>query len=539
VVLAAVAWLVGGRASRPEVSGQRLVSTFAGSHRSATFSPDGSMIAFLNGANGAQQIWVKNIAQGDPIQITTGSIPAVQPHWSPKNDQIVFSRAGQGIWSVPPLGGTPRQLIRPGRDPNFSGDGEHLVFERGHQLWVARADGSEARRVEGVPEWYYGVDALPALSSHGEWIAFFRPQIGPNGDLWVIPAAGGKARQLTFDTRVAFGPVWTPDDRWIIYSSLRGGSLTLWRVPAAGGKPEPLTTGAGEDTDAAVSADGRRLIYTNARNTWSLALLDLTSGQRKELMERRIGLAFPSFSPDGERIAFMQPAAGGQHIFTIARDGTDMRQMTRSNGEINGLPRWSADGSFVYYYRAYPNPSFRKVPAAGGLDMEVIAGWSWETHNGAQEDPGGKRLVYTLQEKGREVATVVRDLSTGQETRLNEPLNNPRWSPDGSTIAGSLENRTELRICPAAGGACAGLGRGDFPAWDHSGSLVYFWRQAADPNSRRLWSIDLQTRAEKDVAALGPFTQVEAYFDVSRFGQVVTTPFREGRTELWMADLKR
>ena len=68
----------------------------------ATFSPDGSMIAFLNTTNGSPQVWIKNLAQGEPIQITTGNIPAVQPHWSPKNDQIVFSRPGQGIWSVPP-----------------------------------------------------------------------------------------------------------------------------------------------------------------------------------------------------------------------------------------------------------------------------------------------------------------------------------------------------------------------------------------------------------------------------------------------------
>ncbi len=442
IVLAAAVWWVRGRPGAPELSSQRLVSTFAGSHRSATFSPDGSMIAFLNTTNGVPQVWIKNLAQGDPIQITSGDIPAVQPHWSPKNDQIVFSRPGKGIWSVPPLGGPPRQLILPGRDPSFSGDGERLVYERGHQIWIARSDGSDARRVEGVPEFFYGVDTLPALSSHGEWIAFFRPEIGPHGDLWIMPAAGGKPRQLTFDTRISSRPIWTPDDRWIIYSSARGGSVTLWRVPAAGGKPEPLTTGAGEDTDPAISADGRRLIFTNARNTWTLSMLDLSSGGKKELIERRHTLAFPVFSPDGSRIAFMQPAGGDPQIFTIATDGTDMRQLTRGKGEINGLPRWSADGSFLYYYHAYPSPSFRKVSAAGGADSEVAAGWSWETHNAAEEAPGGGRLVYTLLEHNREVATLVRNLNTGQETRLDEALDSPRWSPDGSAYSCG-QQRTE------------------------------------------------------------------------------------------------
>jgi Tol biopolymer transport system component len=257
------------------------------------------------------------------------------------------------------------------------------------------------------------------------------------------------------------------------------------------------------------------------------------------LIERRIGLAFPIFSPDGERIAFMQPIAGDMQIFTIARDGTDARQMTYGKGEINGLPRWSADGSFVYYYRAYPKTSFRKVAAAGGADTEIVPGWSWETHNAAQEDPAGRRLVYTFQQNNREVATMVRDLSTGQETRLGDILANPRWSPDGSAIAGSVPNRWELRICPAAGGACTGLGKGDLPVWDSTGSKVYFWRQRGDAPGRSLWSMDLRSRVEKELAALGPFSQVEASFDLSRSGQVVSTPFHEGRTELWMADLKR
>jgi serine/threonine protein kinase len=537
VLLAAGLW-TRGRASLPPLSGHRLVSTFEGSHRAASFSPDGSMITFLNTVNGVPQVWIKHLAQGEPIQITNGTVQAVQPRWSPKNDQIVFSRPGQGILTVPPLGGPARQLIFPGRDPNFSGDGEHLVFERGHQIWVSRSDGTDARRVEGVPDWYYGVDCLPALSFHGEWIVFFRPEIGPFGDLWVIPSAGGKARRLTFDMRVSSGPVWTPDDKWIVFSSARGGSVTLWRIPAAGGRPEPLTTGAGEDTDAALSVDGRRLIFTNARNSWALSRLDLATAERKDLFENRIGLAFPIFSPDGTRIAFMQPVAGDPQIFTMAADGTDIRQITRGKGEINALPRWSADGSFIYFYRSYPSNSFRKVPAAGGADSEVMAGWSWETHNSAQEDPSGRRLVYTLIAK-KEVATIVRDLSSGQETRLNETLETPRWSPDGLSVVGTLQNRSGMRICPALGGACTPLARGQLPVWGRDGSTIYFCRPSSNRRTMDLWSLDVKTGRETQIAPLGPFVQVEVFFDVSRRGQVISTPFREGRTELWAAEMKR
>ncbi len=540
VILLAAAgwWWVGGRPGPPELAGQRLVSTFDGSHRSASFSPDGSMIAFLNTVNGVPQVWIKNLAQGDPIPITAGDVPAVQPRWSPKNDQIVFGRLGQGIWSVAPLGGPPRRIIDAGRNANFSGDGEQLVFEQEDQIWVAKSDGSGGHRVEGVPQKYYKTDSVPALSADGRRIAFFQSEIGPNGDLWVIPAAGGAARRLTFDTRAASGPVWTPDGRWIIYSSARAGAVTLWRVPAAGGTPEPMTTGAGEDTSPALSLDGRRLIFTNARNSWALMLLDLATGRQKELLERREDMLFPMFSPSGDRIAFFH-IAGDPQIFSIGVDGAGLRQITHGKGEVNVMPRWSADGAFLYFYRQRPAPSFRKVPSNGGTDTEV-APWSWEDRNAAQEDPAGRMLVYTVRQRKKILATVVRDMSTGQERSLGGKLFDPRWSPDGSSIVGTQESG-QMAVCPVSGSPCTTLTNGDQPAWDPSGGAkIYFMRaRASREEPFDLLSLDLKTRSERQLAPIGPFLLVESFFDVSRSGQVVTAPFRQARSELWLADLKR
>ena len=127
---------------------QRLISVSGESHRAATFSPDGTMIAFVRAVHGVRQIWVKNLAGGDPIQITFGQLAADRPRWSPRNDQIVFTLGSLGrdgaspewrtesIWSVPPLGGAPRKIIESGGNPNWSGDGSRLVFERGREIWI-------------------------------------------------------------------------------------------------------------------------------------------------------------------------------------------------------------------------------------------------------------------------------------------------------------------------------------------------------------------------------------------------------------------
>jgi dipeptidyl aminopeptidase/acylaminoacyl peptidase len=105
---------------------QRLISVSGESHRAATFSPDGTMIAFVRAVHGIRQIWVKNLAGGDPIQITFGQLATDRPRWSPRNDQIVFTLGSLGrdgaspewriesIWCVPPLGGAPRKIIESG-----------------------------------------------------------------------------------------------------------------------------------------------------------------------------------------------------------------------------------------------------------------------------------------------------------------------------------------------------------------------------------------------------------------------------------------
>ena len=533
LLVAAFFWLR-KTARPPELTAQRLISTFSGFHRSPTFSPDGSMIAFVNIVNGVPQIWIKNLAEGEPVQITSGDVPSGRPRWSPKNDRIVFNRL-QDVWSVAPLGGPARRIIGSARNPNFSADGERLVFEKGQEIWVARTDGSDARRVNGVPHSPFNMDNLPAFSPDGKWIVFFQSEVGPHGDLWMIPGEGGKARRVTFDTRPAGGPIWTPDGRWIVYSSSRAGSTTLWRVPAAGGTPEPLTTGAGEDTEPALSADGRHLIYTNARNTWALSLLDPVRGQSKDLLERRTPVLWPVFSHAGDRIAFFHLTV--PQVFTIAVDGTDLRQITQGKGEMNIMPKWSADDSSLYFFRLFPTTSFRKVSLSGGSSAEVPA-WQPESPSLSGEDPSGKQFVYTI---GRErpTATVVRNLGTGRENRLAMPLSYPRWSPDGASVVGEQVNG-QMAICPISGSGCTSLTKGTHPVWDAAGLNIYFIRLGYSRSQPQdIWSLDVKTGAEKKIATVGPFRPIDIFFDLSRTGQIITAPFREGRSELWLADIKQ
>ena len=366
----------GQRQTVLQLTEQRLVSTIAAPHRAPSYSPDGKMLTYAApDASGVQQIWVRDLEQGTSIQATNGKANAARPRWLPKTNQILFALAAQGIWTVSPIGGTPTRLFERGTNPNVSRDGSRIVFEDRRTIWIAAADGSDVRQVNGPKPLFYTVPMAPALSPDGSTIAYFHAELGPNGDFWSIPAAGGTPRRLTSDLREGGWPVWTADGRAIVVSSARAGSRTLWLIPTDGGEPSPLTTGAGDDDQPEISADGRQLAYTNVRNTWDLRVKNLSTGDERALLQRTVELLFPMFSPDGSRLAYFGRSDYAVAIFTIGIDGTDPRQLTGGR-ELNHQPRWGSDGREVFFFQGSPTVSFRRVSALGGPSTEFRP-WSW------------------------------------------------------------------------------------------------------------------------------------------------------------------
>jgi len=167
---------------------------------------------------------------------------------------------------------------------------------------------------------------------------------------------------LTFDDTFGGDLVWTPDGKYIIFSSQRGGSRTLWKISASGGDPEPVLVSAEEDTDPTLSRDGGRIIYTNTRNSFILTLWNPGANQTRELTETRYIISDPSFSPQADKISFFLVKNDGDiQVHTIDPDGGRSIQITRGKREWNVHPHWSPDGSWLYFYQMRPTLSFRKI----------------------------------------------------------------------------------------------------------------------------------------------------------------------------------
>ena len=139
------------------------------------------------------------------------------------------------------------------RFPTLHGDS--VVFEAHGNLWEVTRNGGTARRLTTDP----GYDLMPRFSPDGRWIAFTGQYQG-NTDVYVIPAAGGDAKRLTFHSDVVdgaperWGPDnmvlgWTPDSKNVVFLSRRS-SMNSWfgryfTVPVDGGleKLMPLDKG--------------------------------------------------------------------------------------------------------------------------------------------------------------------------------------------------------------------------------------------------------------------------------------------------------
>ena len=243
--------------------------------RNLTWTADGTEIIFDSGRSGAARRLMRIAVEGGqpPRPLAGTGENAYAPTISQQGNRLAFVRttaAQANIWRVETAGpgtqaGAPRKLISSSRldvVPRYSPDGEQIVFASDRsgsaQIWVADADGANARRLTHR----FSVAATPHWSPDGEQIVFHgQTERGKNFDIYVMSARGGVARRLTTDPSPDLRPTWSRDGRWIYFVSDRGGGARLrpWKMPAEGG--EATRVSGGEALNVRESLDGEFLYY--------------------------------------------------------------------------------------------------------------------------------------------------------------------------------------------------------------------------------------------------------------------------------------
>jgi tricorn protease len=155
--------------------------------------------------------------------------------------------------------------IKLARHPDYNAG--KIVFSYLGDLWIANEDGSGAHRVTD----HTARDIYPRFSPDGKWIAFSSNRYG-NNDVFVIPAAGGAARQLTYHSGNDEVVGWTRDGKSVVFRASRGlgafpNVATLHTIATEGGQEQPLPTDWG--WSGSFSPDGKSLVFNRHPSTWS------------------------------------------------------------------------------------------------------------------------------------------------------------------------------------------------------------------------------------------------------------------------------
>jgi Tol biopolymer transport system component len=255
--------------------------------------------------------------------------------------------------------------MRRDHSPNWSPDSSHVIYasERGGKadLFTADRNGGDVQQITNHP----ADEGGPAYSPDGQWIAFHSDRDG-NFEIYKMRPDGSEATRLTTDPAIDQAPCWSPDSQWLVFMSDRSGrGFDIYRMRADGTNIEALTD-TGTNWFPEVSPDGGQIAMHVGRD---VHILNLSSRLLRRVTREPANGLHPTWSPDGNQIAFMSWRNGRSQIFVARADGTEPQPVVTMPAGDAVDPRWSPDGRFIAFVHA---PSGTNTPEAGDPTERLV-----------------------------------------------------------------------------------------------------------------------------------------------------------------------
>ena len=276
--------------------------------------------------------------------------------WSPSGDQIavnyiqVNGEGKSGLYLVPAAGGVEQLIASLVFDPHWSPDGSRILVRRyiangESDIYSVRPDGTDLRRLTTQP----GDELEPQWSPDGRQFLYYRSGgFGPlPGELWVARADGSRARKLDVPTSAGHAR-WAPDAKRIAYNDANA----IWVINADGSGAHAISPNCAANVCSgpalyaypAWSPDGQRLAYGGAPVGFGGAYrVYISRPDGSALVEVPAGLlemARPTWSPDVVHLTFngTLTEGGWPAVFVVNADGSDRVALT--GPENTFAPEW-------------------------------------------------------------------------------------------------------------------------------------------------------------------------------------------------------
>jgi len=446
----------------------RILTSLPGLENRPRFSPDGNLIVFSNTGYGLgiEHIYIKQVRQGDSLQLTFGAYQDRYPTWSPDGQQIAFLRHRPGhrklqLIVIPALGGPERLIAEVAGGLDWSPDGKHLVVldssspEAPLSFNLLSVDGKDQRPLEIPSTSANTFDEFPRFSPDGRSLAFVRWFSDVASDLYVFSMTDRSLQQLTFDQRQISSLAWSANGQEILFISRRSGNPVPWQISSSGGRPtvnERIPTGTPHFDIAHTSG---RLVFTSI---FSDSLVRIASLEGKPWKRDRVSVLpvhcsinssrgdhSPRLSADGSKVAYISDQTGWEEIWKANSDGSKPVQLTSFEELGVGSPRWSPDGQWIVFDRRTNRQSDIYVIKEDGSGLQQLTfhqlpdtmpSWS----------PDGKWIYFTSFQGGKSQIWKVGRAGGDPLQVTQAEANESMASSDGQHLYFTSLNKKLLRL---------------------------------------------------------------------------------------------